>query len=376
MVDAGQRTPHASDSEALILKNSWSTLPLRPLQKHNSTTVVKISRPTFITLLCLTNSRQVISYSDSSGYRASFPSYCGRWYLEWRIGGPAFARLGVHDSHTLCKDPYPEAFEQRVDACLQMLAGVVESRSVRGFRCGFPGRKSSGKWVLEYEPRGFGGAHSGRHLYHMIGGNVNEVSFLRPKAMNAEVEPPEGMVVLRLPNKHDGGGDVTLYIPEKESTVLNEALDNLSWTFLSWSLHRGLRDILVAFGKERMARYRRRLALTLREAVTKWPERLVARGWNSQFVRETMADMAESAVLASQGNSADVVRIVTDIAVVLQNDTMSDLDKTIFWRHGNPCSSTLDSMTIIALVKYLVLEWSVEFDYQLYNDLPEDIHLG
>lgn len=157
MVDAGQRTPHASDSEALILKNSWSALPLCPLQKHNSTTVVKISRPTFITLLCLTNPRQVISYSDSSGYRASFPSYCGRWYLKWRIGGPAFARLGVHDSHTLCKDPYPEAFEQRVDACLQMLAGVVESRSVRGFRCGFPGRKSSGKWVLEYEPRGFGG---------------------------------------------------------------------------------------------------------------------------------------------------------------------------------------------------------------------------
>lgn len=210
----------------------------------------------------------------------------------------------------------------------------------------------------------------------MIGGNVNEVSFLRPKAMDAEVEPPEGMVVLRLPNKHDGGGDVILYIPEKESTVLNEALDNLSWTFLSWSLHRGLRDILVAFGKERMARYRRRLALTLREAVTKWPERLVARGWNSQFVRETMADMAESAVLASQGNSADVVRIVTDIAVVLQNDTMSDLDKTSLWRHGNPCSSTLDSMTTIALVKYFVLEWSVEFDYQLYNDLPEDIYLG
>lgn len=245
----------------------------------------------------------------------------------------------MHDSHTLSTDPYPGAFEQRVDACLQMLAGVVESPSTRGFRCAFPGRKSSSKWVLEYEPRGFGGAHSGRRLYHMVGRNVNEVSFLRPKVMDAEVKPLQGMIVLRLPNKHNGARNVILYITEEESTVLNEALDNLSWTFLSWSLHRGLRDILIAFGKERMARYRRRVAVTLRAAVTKWPERLAARGGNSQFVRGTTANMAEIAVLASQGNSADVVRIVTDMAVVLRSGTMSDLDKTSFWRYGTsmPC---------------------------------------
>jgi hypothetical protein len=92
--------------------------------------------------------------------------------------------------------------------------------------------------------------------------------------------------------------DVSLYVPRQESTVLNEALDNLPWTFLSWSIHRGLRDILVSFAWERMDRYRSHLAETLRLAVAKLPERLDAKGWNPQFVKEYMAEMAESAVMA------------------------------------------------------------------------------
>ncbi|KAJ5533858.1 hypothetical protein N7527_000112 [Penicillium freii] len=51
-----------------------------------------------------------------------------------------------------------------VDKCLQILAGVVESQTTNAFKCAFPGRRSSGKWVLEYAPKGFDGAHGGRHL--------------------------------------------------------------------------------------------------------------------------------------------------------------------------------------------------------------------
>lgn len=128
----------------------------------------------------------------------------------------------------------------------------------------------------------------------MIGGNAKEVDFLRIKAMVTEID----MVVLYLPNKDRGVCDVSLYVPRQESIVLDEALDNLPWTFLSWSIHRGLRGILVSFARERMDRYRSRLAETLRLAVAKWPERLDAGGWNRQFVKEDMADMAESAVMA------------------------------------------------------------------------------
>lgn len=368
-----------SEPYEVVPSENWSAIPLHPLTRHKLTTCTVISRATLMALLCLTNSRPVFCYSSASGHRAAYASYCGQWRVEWPIGELARVYFCAHDSHTLSNDPYPAMFQQRVDKCLQILAGVVESQTTNVFKCAFPGRKSSGKWVLEYAPKGFGGAHGGRHLYNMIGGNVKDVDFLHMKAIDTRLETSQDMVVLYLPNKDRGVCDVTLYVQRQESTVLNEALDKLPWTFLSWSIHRGLRDILVAFAKERMDRYRSRLAETLRLTVAKWPERLDARGWNPLFVREDMAEMAASAVMAGQGNSGDSVRIVTEIAAILWGGTISALDETKFWRHATtptPCPPTLDPMTVIALVKCFVLEWSVDLDYQMYHNFPVDMYLG
>ncbi|OQD81451.1 hypothetical protein PENANT_c027G10148 [Penicillium antarcticum] len=269
-------------------------------------------------------------------------------------------------------------FEQRVDKCLQMLAGVIDSGRPNAFKCAFPGRKSSGTWRLEYAPKGFGGAHSGRHLYNMNGGNVNEVDYFFMRRENMEQKPSEDTIILRLPNRENRLPDVTLYVRDQESTVLNEALDNLPWTFLSWSIHRGLRDLLVAFSKERMDRYRDCLAKTLSLAVLNMPEKLNARGWDPQFVRHEMAGMASSAVLAGQGNSGDAVRVVTDIAAILWDGDASTLDETHFWRQKTPepCSAILSPMAVVALVKCFVLEWSLDLDYQMYHDLPLELYLG
>ena len=115
-----------------------------------------------------------------------------------------------------------------------MLAGVVDAGALAPFKCAFPGRKSSGKWVLTYTVKGFGGAHGSRHLYNMMGGNVTDVDFLLMKSMHKEVEALPGMTVLCLPSK-EGSNDhnVTLYVPEKESIILNKALDFLPWSSLS-----------------------------------------------------------------------------------------------------------------------------------------------
>ncbi|KAJ5825757.1 hypothetical protein N7474_002895 [Penicillium riverlandense] len=211
----------------------------------------------------------------------------------------------------------------------------------------------------------------------MVGGNVNEVDFLFMKASDAKREPTEDTAVLQLPSNHGGLCDVTLYVPPRECAVLNEALDNLPWTFLSWSIHRGLRDILVTFAKGRMDHFRTSLADTLRFAVGKWPEKLDARGWNPRFVREDMADLAASAVLAGRGNSGDAVRVVTEIAAMLWDGSISALDETQFWRHAIPePSPILSPMVVVALVKCFVLEWSIDLDYQMYHDLPLEMYLG
>ncbi|KAI1958578.1 hypothetical protein LOZ58_004984 [Ophidiomyces ophidiicola] len=173
----------------------------------------------------------------------------------------------------------------------------------------------------------------------MIGGDVKKADFLFMKAISADSEELRDTTVLYLPSsqgRHDG---VMLYDPKKESTILNKALDFLPWTPLSWSIHRGLPD-------------------TLRAVVAKYPEKLEARGWDSHFVREEMADMAAGAVAAGGGDSGDMARIVTDIALVMWDGSTAELDTTSFWVYpmSTHSSPVLTFMAVVALIKCFVLE--------------------
>ncbi|KAJ5095198.1 hypothetical protein N7532_007489, partial [Penicillium argentinense] len=305
-----------SDNFDPVLCESWADIPLHPL--YFAIAVLPVIERLTLLLRAMANRACVYFYA--------------------------------HDSHVSSKDVYPAVFAQRADKCLQMLARMIDSKTPNGFKCAFPGRKSSGIWRLEYAPKGFGGVHSGRHLYNMTGGNVNE-----PTDMEQELS--ECTVLLRLPNKEDGMPDVILYVRDQESAIL-EDLDNLPWSFLSWSIHRGLRDILTAYSKVRIDSYRNCLANTQRLAVLNRPENLIARGWDSQFVRYYMADMASSIVLARQGNAGDAVRIVTDIPASLCDGDALASDETHFWRPSisEPYPSILSTMTVVALDKCFVLD--------------------
>ncbi|EEP81452.1 predicted protein [Uncinocarpus reesii 1704] len=373
----GQIVTIKSESPAAISNDPWNDLPLRPLIKHKLHTCVNISRRTLIAAFCITNARPVFRHSGAAGFRAAYASYCGQWHVDWPLGDAAVVHFAPHDSHGLSKDVYPPTFERRVDKCIQMLAGVVDAPAPTFFKCAFPGRKAAGIWILQYHVRGYGGAHGSRHLYHIMGGEVHDIDFLFMKRLENEPEGSEDMVVLRLPSKESGNPDVILYVPETEAAALDKALDCLPWSPLSWSIHRGLRDILVAFAKERMDRNRDRLAESLRYTVATWPERLAARGWDDQFVRGPMADMAASAVRAGSGNAGDITRIVTDIATALWNGATAALDETTFWRsQPGQDSPALSPMDVAALVKCFILEWSNELDYQIYHDLPLEMYLG
>ncbi|KMU83501.1 hypothetical protein CIHG_01283 [Coccidioides immitis H538.4] len=360
-----------------VSKGTWDDLPLRPLLKHRRSSCVVISRTTLMALFCVTNARPAFRHSGASGFRAAYPSYCGQWLVEWPLGDIAHVKFAAHDSHAHSRDVYPMKFQSRVDRCLQMLAGVVYSSRTYLFQMCLSRRKSSRAMDSEVRGRGFGGAHGSRHLYNMIEGNVNEVDFLSMKPLG-DSDIISNMIRLDLPSSEGNNHVVDLFVPEEEARALNRALDCLPWSSLSWSIHRGMRDILVAFAKPRMDRYRDQLAETLRSAVDRWPEKLVARGWDAQFIRRDMAHMATSAVAAGSGNSGDVVRIVTDIAMILWDGTTAELDETTFWRYDDPVESSpvLSPMAVVALVKCFVLEWSVDLDYQMYHDLPLELYLG
>ncbi|GKZ39858.1 hypothetical protein AbraIFM66950_001403 [Aspergillus brasiliensis] len=121
-----------------------------------------------------------------------------------------------------------------------------------------------------------------------------------------------------------------------------------------------------------MNHYRAQLAHTLRTTVSTRADQLIARGWDAQFVHNgSMADLAAGAVLAGSGNSGDAVRIVTDIAKLVKEQ-----QQEVEQRGEGGGGAELNSMAVVALVKFFVLEWSVELDYQMYHDLPLELYLG
>lgn len=352
---------------------SWASLQARSLILHNSTTCIVISRTTLITILALCNGRTMFRYSDASGHRASYASYCGHFYIEWPLGAPALVHFHPHDSHTMSTDVYPSMFRVRVDKCVQMMAGVITSADGTSFRCAFPGRKPPGSWILEYQRKGFPGAHGSRHLYNLMGGKVYDVDFLLARRIDEEA--PSGLIELRLPSK-ERNTQLSMFIPEAEQRILEQTLDSLPWSSLSWSIHRGLRDILVAYAKPTMDEFRQSLASRLRGFIDSKPQQLQANGWSAEFVRGAMAELAANSVLAGSGNSGDSVRVVTDAALLLSDGCPSVLDETDFWRkerHVLSKGSRLSTNATIALTKCFVLEWSNEFDYQMYHDLPPEL---
>ena len=358
---------------------SWASLPTRPLVRHGSTACTVVSRATLITLLSLCNARCIFRHSGAAGHRAAYASYSGQWYIEWPLGGPAVVHFAAHDSHAMSNDVYPASFERRIDKCIQMTAGVIVAPAPSSLKCAFPGRKPPGDWVLDYQLKGFPGAHGSRHLYNMMGGKVFEVDFLFARKASEHGPVSANVLKLTLPSKVKDQNAV-FFIPPNEQQFLSHLMDCLPWSPLSWSVHRGLRDLLLAFSKATMDKFRKSLAETLRQNIKERPRDLEIKGWEPNFIRESMPDIAYSSVMAGVGDSGDAVRIVTDAALLSWNGTSEALDETPFWRaelkSPSPGGAHLTPQTLIALTKCFVLEWSIEFDYQVYHDLPTELLFG
>ncbi|EEY15687.1 predicted protein [Verticillium alfalfae VaMs.102] len=118
-------------------------------------------------------------------------------------------------------------------------------------------------------------------------------------------------------------------------------MDSIPWDTLSWSLHRGMRDIILGFGKPCMDLHRGQLADILRQTVEQRRKTLVARGWASGMVLHHMPDVVHSTVVARHGDSGDAVQAVVDTACALVH-AACNLDETHFWRDANNASSFAD----------------------------------
>ena len=210
---------------------------------------------------------------------------------------------------------------------------------------GVPGRPrgkgGEAGWTLKEKAKGFGGGHGSRHLYNMMGGKVLEVDVLiMVKTAQEDEDLPRKMeknpLKLEIPCLAADSDVAVLFVPQHEAELLAKAIDHLPRSNLSWSLHRGLRDMLLAYGTPVMDRYRGELANLLKNELKKNEVALVDKGWDADFVHGPMADIAASAVLSGRGNSGDVVRVVVAIVEVSlegsEYEKDVDRDLTAFWR--------------------------------------------
>lgn len=359
-------------------KAAWSHVPLAPLTLLQGKLCVRISRAALMTLFALTNARCVFTYSSASGYRSAYPSYAGQWAITWPIRSQCIVTFVPHEGLNSVSDKYPPSFPVRAGKCIEMLAGIVGDGA--GWKVAFPGRaKSKGPWVLQERKRGYPGAHGSRHLYNMAGGKTAEVDFL---ALAPLVEAGAEYVELSVPCLAADSDTAVVFVTEREQEVLARALDCLPWTHLSWSMHRGMRDVLLAYGTEVMDHYRKELAALIRHSAESLEGALVEAGWSAEFVRTSLADMASSSVMFGRGNSGDLVRVVAGLVDVLVDRSSQggsiNRDQTSFWRAPMDLKNwaALDLDGIVALTKFFVLEWSQELDYQLYHQLPDTVYLA
>ena len=371
-------------------ENSWKQrLESRELIKHGDKVCTRITRTAFVTCLVLTNSYQIYKYSDASGLRTSYSGYSGTWQLHWPLGGIAEIEFYPLDSYDEGQEMYPLSFPRRADKCILMLAGILECSALG--KLAFPEPKDEGASVLELLQRGFIAHGKTSHLFNMMGGNSYEVDHLYRRALQEDDEkihanelklaiPAPESDLNRKPvkprNKRQNHSIV--YVPPAEEQVLATALDCLPWSTLSWSIHRGMQCLLLAYGDRVMKSYRRAFAHTLKVAIKTHASVLELQGWSSSIVRDHMAENTASSVMASEGDSGDIVRMVTAAAHLLTDKSQEALDETRFWRsfvgHGAPSevreTQPLDDDAVIALTKFFVLEWSNELDHKIYDDLP------
>lgn len=101
---------------------------------------------------------------------------------------------------------------------------------------------------------------------------------------------------------------VRMAVPLDYQEKIKVALDCLPWKSLSWSIHRGMREILLAFGKPIMNKFRANLAALLHRFVASKPVALTRIGWDLKFVQKSMGEVAFSAMLEGSGDSCDLVR--------------------------------------------------------------------
>lgn len=150
-----------------------------------------------------------------------------------------------------------------------MAAGVIELGSnvvSKPSKMAFAGRKRPGKWLLKLLPKRFAAQRSASGLYNHCGRMAYQVDFLFHERLGNNAPAPPCIRQLEVPSLVEDESS-TIYLQQKEAAAIADCLDHVPWSPLAWSIHRGMKDVLIAYDLPYMSAYREILAATLAAAV-------------------------------------------------------------------------------------------------------------
>ncbi|KAI9805467.1 MAG: hypothetical protein M1825_000718 [Sarcosagium campestre] len=444
--------------KARKMRDADSRYEFQNMLQREKQACLRISRKAFITLLVTSNAYQCSRYVGDAGVRILYSGYTGAWRVHWPSGGAAVVEYMGLDSHENDTDQedlgsaaqrrvdtfFPPSIPRRVDKCILMMIGIIYTDPAISDRLGFPDAEESGTSILRFGKRGWPSHGKPTHLYAVMGGNQHKVDCLfherwHPKgspSASGEMRPnfpphtrrpsDDSAMELLIPapkvdeNRKPRSASVmsmsasqgslpgiwTLWVPLEEQYIVAASIDALPWSYLTWSIHRGMQCILVNYARATMDAYRPALARTLRRVIKSRARELEQRGWSPALLMEKplesipehcrhgddestsdMADVAAHSVLKEEGgDNGDSVRTVTDVVRIMCNipETQGEeqLDRTAFWtsmvgQKPNPHpTESLDADTTVALTKLFVLQWSNELSHYFYEDLPLEMLLA
>ena len=387
--DIGDILTPSKPLPASLLTDEANALPWHqrleasPLIVHRDVACTTITRLTLIALVLLSQARETSRLNGPSGLRLTFASYNGFYQIEWALGQRPTLAFQPHESFQGDTDAFPVCFARRPRKCIEMACGVIDrglNLSDRPSKVGFAGRKKCGKFLLKFLPRRFGAQRSAAGLYNEFGGKAYQVDFLFRERLDCHAPAPPHIRQLEVPSL-DEGEPSTIYLQSQEVVVIADCLDHLAFSPLAWSIHRGMRDVLVAYALPYMMAYRQPLANTLTLAVARYTFALRARGWQAEFISECMAEQIGSAIMGDERCSGDACRSVTAVTELLWERPESEMDHTLFWKNNrehqykHQTQGTLPADTVVALVKAYMVWWSHDFDYEIQATLPRKLYL-
>ena len=217
------------------------------------------------------------------------------------------------------KDPFPLCFPRRPQKCVEMAVGVIDRGLLDGkpSRVAFSGRKRPGRYMLTLFSKRFGAQRSAADLYNKLGGSAHEVDFIFRERLENDSMTPLHVRVLTVPSLIEDETS-TVYLRQPEAAAIAHCLDHLPFSPLAWSIHRGMKDVLVAYALPYMMAYRELLAKELGKAVHAQASALYEKGWrDKEFLANSMALQAESAIMGDDRCSGDVCRIISAVAELL-----------------------------------------------------------